>query len=121
MSTEPITENTPLIAQPQATYSSACGLSTPTVRSPNGMNMPRHSPSGASTTNASTDPHRKGAVEGRFGQRRQARTGRTSVSTRQRTEQHRQRPSWVRRRTGSTSSAPNPVKTRIEASVTVSE
>jgi len=61
VSTDPMTENTPLIAQPQATYSSGWALSAPTVRSPNGMNMPRHSPRGASTAKAMSTRTVKGA------------------------------------------------------------
>src|ERR1700688_1751538 len=50
--TAPTTEENPFTAQPHATYSRGASLMAETARTPNGMNMPRHIPSGASSPNA---------------------------------------------------------------------
>src|SRR5687768_6449435 len=61
VSTDLITEAKPLTAHAQATYSVAFADNAATLRTPSGMNMPRHSPKGATTTNAVTTRNASGA------------------------------------------------------------
>ena len=120
VSTAPITDAKPFTAHPQATYSRGCLVVAATAPSPKGMNVPRQMPSGASTTNATTTRAPIGRpssalVSGVEAEQVEERRARRCPEQRL----HAARPAGPGSRP--LSSAPTPVKIRIDASVTVRE